>query len=187
MSETNPATRVAGSGSQYCFGAFRLDVAGRKIWQGDQPVHLTGRVFEALATLVRHADQVVTKEELVKAIWPDSFVTDDSLTQCIWSVRRVLGDEATQPQFVVTVPRQGYRFIAPVTIIDRRAEVPETASEPAAAAMLAPDTAPPPSNVDLPRLPAGVPAAVGRVRLPWMHTAIGAAATSQGRVHAAAV
>ena len=159
MSETNPATGVAGNGSQYCFGPFRLDVAARKLWNGDQSVHLTGRVFEALSTLVRHADQVVTKEELVKAIWPDSFVTDDSLTQCIWSVRRVLGDEATQPQFVVTVPRQGYRFIAPVTIVDK---LPVT-------------THPLPSVEPLRPAPAVVPAAADQVRRPWMRAVLGTA------------
>ncbi|MEP7306602.1 MAG: winged helix-turn-helix domain-containing protein [Acidobacteriota bacterium] len=89
---------MAGINSEYCFGQFRLDAAGRKLWHGDQTVHLTSRVFEALVMLVRHRDRVVGKEELVKAIWPDSFVTDDSLTQRIWSVRRVLGDEASQPQ-----------------------------------------------------------------------------------------
>jgi DNA-binding winged helix-turn-helix (wHTH) protein len=83
MNETHRATRVDGGGSQYYFGPFRLDFAGRKLWRGDEIVHLTGRVFEALAVLVRHPDQVVTKDELVKAIWPDSFVTDDSLTDLL--------------------------------------------------------------------------------------------------------
>ena len=156
----------------YCFGQFRLDVAGRKLWHGEQSVHLTGRVFEALAVLVRHADRVVTKDELVKAIWPDSFVTDDSLTQCIWSVRRVLGDEANQPQFVVTVPRQGYRFIAPVTIAGKPSDGSEAVSGGPETRTTAPqskvDVAPQPP-------PPAVPPFAFRPRTPWLRTAIGTA------------
>jgi DNA-binding winged helix-turn-helix (wHTH) protein len=176
MNGTNPAThRIAGTGSQYCFGPFRIDAAGRKLWRGDETVHLTGRVFEALFVLVRHADRVVTKDELVKAIWPDSFVTDDSLTQCIWSVRRVLGDEASQPQFVVTVPRQGYRFIAPVTIVDKAAHVSETASEARPSAELPmPQAASPPPADDAPHQLPAVTSMAPLLTRRWNRTAIGA-------------
>jgi eukaryotic-like serine/threonine-protein kinase len=177
MNDTNPATRVAGGGSQYYFGPFRLDLAGRKLWRGDETVHLTGRVFETLAVLVRHADQVVTKEELVKAIWPDSFVTDDSLTQCIWSVRRVLGDEASQPQFVVTVPRQGYRFIAPITITEKPLDVSEAATEAAPSTpLLSPAPSPSPA-AGVADQPSALDARVTESRPPrrWNRAVIGAA------------
>ena len=77
-----------GDAISFVFGKFQLDVAGRKLWLGEHLVELNWRALEALVMLVRHRDRVVTKEELIKTIWRDSFVSDDSLTQCIWSLRR---------------------------------------------------------------------------------------------------
>ena len=92
----------------------------RQLWCEDRLIPLNTRVFDTLLVLVKHHDRVVEKDELMKAVWPDSFVSEDSLTQSIWALRRALGDHSSQPSFVATVPRRGYRFVAPVTT-DRRA------------------------------------------------------------------
>ena len=67
-----------------------------------------------LLYLVEHRDRVVNKEELIENIWQGVAVTDNGLMQCITDIRRALGDDSRQPRFIKTVPRRGYRFIAPV-------------------------------------------------------------------------
>ena len=100
---------------QFAFGQFRVDAGTRQLWCDDRLIPLNTRVFDTLLVLVKHRDRVVEKDELMKAVWPDSFVSEDSLTQSIWALRRALGDHSSQPSFVATVPRRGYRFVAPVT------------------------------------------------------------------------
>lgn len=100
----------------YSFGPFRLSASPRQLWRNGEPVALNTRVFETLLVLVRHSDRVVEKEELLRAVWPDSFVSEDSLTQSVWALRRALGDDSSHPQYIATVPRRGYRFIAPLTV-----------------------------------------------------------------------
>ena len=72
---------------------------------------------------------MVSKQELLDAIWPDIFVTDDGLVHCVVEIRRVLGDNPREPRYVETVPRRGYSFIAPVQ--SARRAVPSTDPEPA--------------------------------------------------------
>ena len=96
------------------FGAFRLDPAARELKRGDDGIALPPKVFDTLLVLVRNGGRIVKKDELISAVWPDSFVSDDSLTQNIWTLRRALGDDTNQPAFIATIPRHGYRFIADV-------------------------------------------------------------------------
>ncbi|HWQ31590.1 MAG TPA: winged helix-turn-helix domain-containing protein [Blastocatellia bacterium] len=77
-------------------------------------VQLTPRVFEILLILVRNSGRLVTKEELMKEVWADRFVEEGNLTQSISVLRKALQERPGQPQFIETVPRRGYRFIAPV-------------------------------------------------------------------------
>src|SRR4051812_7908952 len=96
------------------FGRFRVDVAGRHLLRDDEVVPLTSKAFDTLLILVRYRDRVVTKEELMQAVWPDTFVSDDSLTQAISSLRRALGSA----EVIATIPRRGYRFIeSPATSV----------------------------------------------------------------------
>src|SRR5262245_20933179 len=111
----------------YAFGPFRIDVAGRQLYRDGEPVALAGKAFDTLLILVARHGQVVEKDELLALIWPDTHVSEDSLTQSISVVRRTLGDDSTQPQMIATVPRRGYRFIAPV---DGTAVSPETGPGP---------------------------------------------------------
>ena len=99
----------------YGFGRFTVDLAGQRLLRDGEPVPLTPKVFETLVVLVRHRDRVVSKDELLSAVWPDTFVSEDSLVQNISILRRTLGDEAGLPRFIATSARRGYRFVADVT------------------------------------------------------------------------
>lgn len=98
------------------FRPFRLDVANERLWRRSQEVPLRPKTFAVLRHLLEHADRLVTKEELLDAVWPDTSVSEGVPLVCIRELRKALGDEAETPRFIETVPRRGYRFIAPVTI-----------------------------------------------------------------------
>ena len=102
------ATRV------YRFGVFSVDALRAEVRQGDAVVPLRPKCFAMLEYLVEHADRLVTKDELLGAVWPGVVVTEDSLTRCISEVRAVLGDGAQQ--IIKTVARRGYVFAAPVVV-----------------------------------------------------------------------
>ncbi len=107
----------------YAFGNFRLDVSSRVLWRdGVGAVPLPSRAFDALVYLVDHRDRLVRKNELIDAVWPDVVVTDDSLIHAISVLRRALADDPSKAHYVQTVPRRGYRFVAPVSV---RADSPE--------------------------------------------------------------
>jgi len=110
----------AGSVDAYTFGAFRIDLSRRQLVRDNQPLTLSPKTFDALTLLVRHHDRVVGKDELMSSVWPDSFVSEDSLTQNISALRRALGDDPSQPKFIATVARRGYRFIAAVVEVRDR-------------------------------------------------------------------
>jgi DNA-binding winged helix-turn-helix (wHTH) protein len=96
----------------YSFNGFTLDPARACLLREGREVKLRPKSFEALKYLVENPGRVITKDELLQVLWPDSFVTDDSLVQCLRDVRRALGDE--QQRYVKTVPRRGYIFDAEV-------------------------------------------------------------------------
>jgi DNA-binding winged helix-turn-helix (wHTH) protein/tetratricopeptide (TPR) repeat protein len=106
---TEPAAK---SRHAYCFGDFSLDLERGGLWRGADEVKLRPKVFEALRYLVLNPNRLVAKDELLKALWPDSFVTDDSLVQCFVELRRALGDRGQD--WLKTVPRRGYVFTASV-------------------------------------------------------------------------
>ncbi|HEY3137500.1 MAG TPA: winged helix-turn-helix domain-containing protein [Blastocatellia bacterium] len=101
------------SNPTYSFDNFTLDLARGCLLRADEEVKLRPKVFEALKFLVENNNRLVSKAELIQAVWPDSFVTDDSLVQCLVELRRALGDAAQQ--YIKTVPRRGYIFNAVVT------------------------------------------------------------------------
>ncbi len=79
-----------------------------------QSVGLAPKPFDTLAYLVRSSGRVVSKQELLDAVWPDTFITEDGLVQCVVEIRRALGDSAKTPRYIETVPKRGYRFLMPV-------------------------------------------------------------------------
>lgn len=98
----------------YDFADFRLDPEARVLLHEGKVVPLTPKVFDTLLSLVEHRTQVVSKNELMKFVWPNSFVEEGNLTQNISMLRKLLGESPGAPQFIETVPRRGYRFVAPV-------------------------------------------------------------------------
>lgn len=99
---------------QYRFGSYCLDTADRRLSRDGAPVELNARYFDALALLVREGGRLVSKDRFLDEVWRGIPVTDEALTQCIRTLRRELGDDASAPRFIETVPKHGYRFIAPI-------------------------------------------------------------------------
>ena len=96
----------------YEFGRFRLNVAERVLLREGELVPLTPKVFDILLTLVENSGQVVSKDDLMKRVWPNTFVEEGNLTQNISLLRKALGETPGGVQFIETVPRRGYRFVA---------------------------------------------------------------------------
>jgi DNA-binding winged helix-turn-helix (wHTH) protein/tetratricopeptide (TPR) repeat protein len=101
--------------SHWLFGPFRLDPDNACLWHGAQARPLTPKAFSLLHYLVTHADRLITKDELFEALWTDIAVSEAALRVCIGELRHTLGEAARAPQFIATVTRRGYRFLAPVT------------------------------------------------------------------------
>jgi predicted ATPase len=94
------------------FNSFRLDTVNACLWRGRQMISLTPKAFAVLRYLVEHAGQLVTKDALLAAIWPEVYVSEGVLTGCIRELRKALGDHPQAPRSIQTVHRRGYRFIA---------------------------------------------------------------------------
>jgi DNA-binding winged helix-turn-helix (wHTH) protein/TolB-like protein len=124
-----------GGDISYEFGAFRLDLRDHSLVFGGEHVDLTPKAFDTLAALVKRAGRVVTKDELMELVWPDSFVEEAGLTRNISVLRKALSRESEGKDFIETVPKIGYRFTKAVRRIEagpREAAAAEP--EPASAA-----------------------------------------------------
>jgi DNA-binding winged helix-turn-helix (wHTH) protein/tetratricopeptide (TPR) repeat protein len=102
---------------QIRFDRFRLDANNARLWRGDRAIALTPKAFSVLVYLLRHPDRLVTKEELLQAVWADNLVTDASLKVCVREIRKALHDQPQKPRFIETVHRRGYRFIGETTLV----------------------------------------------------------------------
>ncbi len=98
----------------YFFGPFALHAASRLLVRDGAVVPLTSKAFETLLALVRRGGAVVSKDELLRQVWPNAVVEESNLTQTIFTLRRALGDNVREHRFIVTVPKQGYCFVAEV-------------------------------------------------------------------------
>lgn len=96
-------------------GSYRWDPQTGQLWRGKQEVSLTGKASAVLRYLVERAGQLVTKEELFAAVWPQTVVSDAALSSCIQELRHALRDDAKKPRYIETVHRRGYRFLPTVT------------------------------------------------------------------------
>jgi DNA-binding winged helix-turn-helix (wHTH) protein len=129
----------------YEFGPFRIDSVERLLFRGQEVIPLTPKAVDTLLALVSNRGRVLEKDELIKIIWPDSFVEEGGLARNISVLRRVFEDGSGEVQYIETIPRRGYRFVAPVR-----------EAEPAVQAAVAP--------------PAPVPEPVGREDKPARQT-----------------
>src|SRR5471030_253792 len=105
-------------GYLYRFGQFALDSRRRTLSRADSPVWLTAKAFDVLLFLVQNPNRLVTKEELLQAVWGDTFVEEGNLTQYISHLRKALGDNPEDTGLIVTIARKGYQFTADVTIAE---------------------------------------------------------------------
>lgn len=99
---------------QLCFGPFAIDPRQRRLSCDGVPVEIGARYLDALILLARDAGGLVSKERFMDEVWRGVPVADEALTQCIRALRRTLGDDAANPRYIATVPKHGYRFLAPV-------------------------------------------------------------------------
>src|SRR5215472_10616653 len=97
------------------FGPFRLDTVNHCLWRGDERVSLTPKAFDILRYLVEHPDRLVSADELLEALWAETYVNPEGIRKYILEVRKVLADPSNQPVFIKTFPKRGYQFVAPVT------------------------------------------------------------------------
>ncbi len=105
-------------GYLYRFGQFALDSRKRTVSRADSPVSLTPKAFDVLLFLVQNPNRLVTKEELLQAVWGDTFVEEGNLTQYISHLRKALGDNSEDTRLIVTIARKGYQFTADVTVAE---------------------------------------------------------------------
>jgi TolB-like protein/DNA-binding winged helix-turn-helix (wHTH) protein/Flp pilus assembly protein TadD len=111
----------------YRFGQFALDSRKRTVSHADSPVSLTPKAFDVLLFLVQNPNRLVTKEELLQAVWGDTFVEEGNLTQYISLLRKALGDNSEDTRLIVTIARKGYQFAADVNV----AQAADAAMQPA--------------------------------------------------------
>src|SRR6185503_20121139 len=96
------------------FGPFQLDLNDRLLTRAGEVISLRPKATEILVRLVTNAGQLIKRDELLKEVWPDTFVEESNLSQTIFTLRKALGDDRSEPRYIETVPRRGYRFVAAV-------------------------------------------------------------------------
>jgi DNA-binding winged helix-turn-helix (wHTH) protein len=129
------------------FDQFRFDPTSQCLWRGTDMVALTPKSSAVLGCLLERAGELVSKDELLDTVWPDTAVSDASLKVCVREIRRVLGDQVTAPRFIATVHRRGYRFIARLGELRSPAAASEHALPARTVELAAPPEAPPPDLV----------------------------------------
>ena len=103
------------SSEVFHFDEFTLDVRERRLRRGAEAVRLSPKAYDVLVALVQQRGRLVTKDDLLKRLWPKSFVEEGGLSVHVSALRKALGEDAHRPIYIETVARSGYRFIAAVT------------------------------------------------------------------------
>src|SRR5215831_8365508 len=101
----------------YRFGPFRIDSEREILYRDGEPVPLTHKSFQVLLVLIRHNTEVVTKDDLMKAVWPDTFVAEANLSRNIFMLRKALGESPQDHQYIITEPGRGYRLAESVRLV----------------------------------------------------------------------
>jgi DNA-binding winged helix-turn-helix (wHTH) protein len=115
-----PLTSSQGAKEYYGFGPFRVDPEREVLLRGVEPVPLTPKTFQILMVLVRHSKEVVSKDDLMKMVWPDTFVEEANLSRNIFMLRKALGENPQDHRYIITVPGRGYRFAEDVQLLPER-------------------------------------------------------------------
>jgi TolB-like protein/Flp pilus assembly protein TadD len=111
-----------GETGYYQFGEFRLDAKGRMLFRGSAPVPLPPKAVDTLLMLVENAGTVIDKEKIIKQVWKDAFVEEGSLTRAISILRKALEQDENGPEYIATISKRGYRFVADVTAISGQSQ-----------------------------------------------------------------
>src|SRR5258707_11199963 len=96
------------------FRSFRLDPVNQCLWRGEHRMPLTPKAFDMLRYLVEHPGRLVTQDEILEALWPETYVNRELIKKYILDIRKVLGDRHDKPEFIETFPKRGYQFVAAV-------------------------------------------------------------------------
>src|SRR6266403_5988939 len=104
------------------FQSFRLDTTNHCLWSGEERVRIPPKAFDVLRYLVENPGRLVTQDELLEALWPETYVNPEILRKYILDIRKILGDRPDKPVFIETVTKRGYRFVA--AVIDESATPP---------------------------------------------------------------
>src|SRR5215831_1252229 len=114
LASGQPERGLSMASPQWRFDDFHLDPDNACLWRGTQPIALTPKAFDVLHYLVTHPDRLITKDTLLDAVWAETAVSEAVVRIAIGELRRALGDTAQASRYIATVPRRGYRFVAPV-------------------------------------------------------------------------
>jgi DNA-binding winged helix-turn-helix (wHTH) protein len=107
------------------FHSFRLDTLNQCLWRGQERVPITPKAFDVLRYFVEHTGTLVTQDELLEKLWPETYVNPELIKKYVTEIRKVLGDSPQEAQFIRTLPKRGYEFIVPVTNEDSAIRTPE--------------------------------------------------------------
>ncbi|MBS1807139.1 MAG: winged helix-turn-helix domain-containing protein [Acidobacteria bacterium] len=113
----------------YQFGPFRLDPQERLLWRTDEIVWLTPKAFDTLLVLLENSGQLVSKDDLMDRVWPNTYVEEANLAQNVSTLRKALGENSDGIKYIETLPRRGYRFVAPVQKIPAEKSIPDKSEE----------------------------------------------------------
>lgn len=112
-----------------CFQAFRLDTANQCLWRGQERVPMPPKPYDMLRYLVENPGRLITQDELLEKLWPEIYVNPELIRKYILDIRKILGDRPDKPEFIETVTKRGYRFIASVVDVDATNPTKPTAIE----------------------------------------------------------
>src|SRR5262245_42080274 len=94
------------------FQSFRLDTANHCLWRDQKRVTIAPKAYDVLRYLVENPQRLVPQEELLEKLWPETYVNPEVIRKYILEIRKVLGDRLDKPEFIETLPKRGYRFVA---------------------------------------------------------------------------
>ena len=154
----------------YEFGPFRIDTEQRLLMRGEEVVPLTPKAADTLLALLANSGRVIEKDELIKAVWPETFVEEGGLARNISMLRKALGDDPEDSPYIETIPKRGYRFVAPVRELGEAEALAKPAPPPDATQQTFGPAPPSPPDQPDPHPPPRPPIP------PYLKVAIGAAA-----------